>query len=55
MTEHDFKAEAQQTLYAKITEAAKAVDFTHGVGNSGATLRDLAEAYAWITTPNNAH
>jgi len=41
-------AEAQQALVDAIEKAAKA-------NTSGKVLLELAEAYAWVVTPNNSH
>lgn len=44
----DVQSEAQTAILERIAEKAKTAP-------NGAELAHLAEAYAWVVTPNNAH
>lgn len=54
-TETDPQDEAQDAILKGIADTAKRTEeFTNQV-NRAAVLKDLAEAYAWIVSPNNTH
>lgn len=57
MTEQrDHEAESREAIFAKITETANAIDLDRGISSSsGAILKDLAEAWAWLHRPNQPH
>lgn len=55
MAQPDTEEETRIALFKHISEAADGLKENAGASARAEGLKDLAEAYAWLTVPNNSH
>lgn len=49
------KAQAQEAVYAAIINQAKSIKQSSGQESAASALKNLAEAYAWVSHPTQPH
>ncbi|WP_179892161.1 hypothetical protein [Streptomyces sp. rh34] len=53
--EKSLRAQAQDAIYTEIIENTKELAEYRGSGGTVKALKELAEAYAWVTQPAQPH
>ncbi|MEE4493548.1 hypothetical protein [Streptomyces sp. BE230] len=53
--EANLQQQAKEAIYEKIIEAANNIESSHTSASVAPVLKTLAEAYAWVTYPNQSH
>ncbi|WP_445521306.1 hypothetical protein [Streptomyces sp. NEAU-174] len=53
--QQDTREQAKQAIYAAIAEQAAGLKTSKGQVGAAEALKHLAEAYAWVTYPNQTH